>query len=406
LDSNRYKILVLYHYYRPDDVVSAIQMAELCEGLTSRGWEVEVWSANRSCHQGESSYAIPSEFLQGVSVRRVWRPSWRQHSFPGRIANSVWMQTAWFWRLLTSSGYRPDVILTGTDPLFTVWLTPFLKWLRPQAKQVHWCFDLYPEAAAADGIIKERNALFRLVKGFMNRGYGKCDLVVNIGSCMRERLEGYNVKKSATLTPWALEESQTPLFMNQAERMSLFGDSELGLLYSGNFGRAHDFKLTFKLARWMGDKAGFVYGVRGSRLNELKKAVTLEDANIRFVDFAPTERLSARLSAPDVHMVSLRPEWTGMVVPSKFFGALAAGRPILFEGSLDSSLARWIGEYKVGWVLNPDNLEKTASELLWFSGSQNQKNEMFRHCHEIYQTHFSKTNVIDQWNSELRTLLG
>jgi glycosyltransferase involved in cell wall biosynthesis len=222
---------------------------------------------------------------------------------------------------------------------------------------------------------------------------------------MGERLDGYNVKKSATLTPWALEESAAPLLIDPAERKSLFGDSELGLLYSGSFGRAHDFKLTLKLARLMADKAGFAYGVRGSRLNELKKAVTLEDANIRFVDFAPTERLSARLSAPDVHVVSLRPEWTGIVVPSKFFGALAAGRPILFEGSSDSSLARWILEYKVGWVLNPDNLEKTASELLWFSGSQSQKNEMFRHCHEIYQTHFSKKTVIDQWNSELRTLL-
>ena len=64
-----------------------------------------------------------------------------------------------------------------------------------------------------------------------------------------------------------------------------------------------------KLTTGRSSQAVFVYGVRGSRLEELKKAITPEDTNIRFADFAPPEHLAARLSAPDVHIVSLRPEW-------------------------------------------------------------------------------------------------
>jgi len=60
----------------------------------------------------------------------------------------------------------------------------------------------------------------------------------------------------------------------------------------------------------------------------------------------------------------LSPSYTGAVVPSKFFGALAAGRPVLFEGSVDCSIARWIKEHRIGWVL-PTNakIENGKSQI-------------------------------------------
>jgi colanic acid biosynthesis glycosyl transferase WcaI len=419
------KILVLYHYYHPDDVVSAQQFTGLCEGLSQKGFQMEVWPANRACHDPKVSYSTKPDTINGVIVRRVWRPNFRQHSFFGRIINSIWIQKYWWLRLAFSSSYKPDLILTGTDPLFSVFLIPFLKFLRPKAKIAQWCFDLYPEAAIADGIVKENNLMVKGLRFFLKKAYKKCDLIADLGSCMRIKLERYGIgtqspspqpsplkgegvkgkQKVVTLTPWALEESAEPLPIDTQERTELFGDGKLGLLYSGSFGRAHDFYLTLKLARSTSGFAAFIYSVRGSRLDELKLAVNREDTNVRFVDFAPPERLAARLSAPDVHVVSLRPEWTGMVVPSKFFGALAAGRPVLFEGSEDSSISKWITEYKVGWVLTPSNLQEVAADLLRFSGDPKRKTEMFKHCHSVYQAHFSKRAIVEGWNRELRALL-
>lgn len=400
------KFLALYHYYRPDDVAGAAQFTGLCEGLAERGFEVEVWPGNRACHNPQRSFGTKLETMNGVKVRRIMRPPLSQHSFLGRVLNSIWMQKRWWWRLFLSPSCKPDIILIGTDPIFSLGLVPFLKFLRPKAKIVHWCFDLYPEAAVADGMMGEKKPLVRMARWWMRRGYGKCDFVVVIGSCMGERLKSYGIQKNAILTPWAQEEPEDPSPLNVEERETLFGEASLGLLYSGSFGRAHDFYLTLKLARLMGDRAVFVYGVRGSRLESLRKAVNPEDKNIRFAIFAPEDRLKARLSAPDVHLVSLRPEWTGVVVPSKFFGALAVGRPVLFEGDDQSSIARWIKEYKVGWVLNHNNLEEIREELLCFSKGAKQKTEMFRHCHEIYKRHFSKKIVMDAWDKELRSLIG
>jgi colanic acid biosynthesis glycosyl transferase WcaI len=92
------KILVLYHYYWPDDVVSAQLFTGLCEGLADQ-FDVETWPGNRGCHDPKTSYSLKVEIHNGVKVRRVWRPPIRQHSFFGRILNSIWMQKAWWWRL-------------------------------------------------------------------------------------------------------------------------------------------------------------------------------------------------------------------------------------------------------------------------------------------------------------------
>ncbi len=434
----RTKILVLYHFYYPDDVVSAREFSDLCEGIVERGFNVEVWAGNRACHDPSASYGPSEETIRGVKIRRFWRPAFNQHSFLGRIINSIWLQNVWFWKLLFTFTLKPDIIMTGTDPLLLVLATPFFKLIRPKAKMVHWAFDLYPEAAVADGLVSGDGLLVKTIRFFLRRAYASCDLIADLGPCMRRLLVRYdnggevgqpvsvvktveekfgirneelgvksnsNGRKHITLTPWALEEPVTPLASDRMERKLLFGDSSLGLLYSGSFGRAHEFELILKLARMLGNRAAFAYSVRGSRLEELKNAISANDQNIRFAEFASPDQLSARLSSPDIHIVSLRPQWNGTVVPSKFFGVLAIGRPVLFEGDSNSDISQWIRKYKVGWNLQHDNLQSTAEELIRFSKDTVNKAAMYKHCHTVYQEHFSKKAVIDKWEGELNQLI-
>ena len=439
------KILVLYHYYSPDDANNSEQCAGLAESLAVEH-KVIVWPSNRQSHLGRQataagtarvSYPTAIETINGVKVHRVWRPGLDLRSFFGRMFLSIWMQKSWAWRLLTNSAFQPDIIILASDPIFSLGMATLLKFLRPQAKIVHWCLELYPEAAVAEGLTSAGNPLLKILGAGLKAAYPKCDLVAVQGPCMGEKLERYGTSKStpeipltppspstdsakltvrgegdrvkprvAVLTSWAREERTAPLPLDVTERRALFGHSPLALLYSGSMGRAHDFYLMLKLARITRKSATFAFSARGSRLAELNKAVNPEDYNVRFVPFADRDRLSARLASPDVHIVSLRPEWTGLIVPSKFFGALAVGRPVVFEGSEKSSIARWIEEYQVGWVLKADNLDETAEELIKFTENDKKKAAMFKKCCEVYQTHFSKKAVLGKWNNELGMLLA
>jgi colanic acid biosynthesis glycosyl transferase WcaI len=103
--------------------------------------------------------------------------------------------------------------------------------------------------------------------------------------------------------------------------------------------------------------------------------------------------------------VSLRPEWTGIVVPSKFFGSLAAGRPVIFAGSRQSAIAGWIQEHQVGWVLDAESEEAIGTQLLTLAADRNNLAALQSHCHAVYQRHFSRQRVMSAWDRELHGLL-
>ena len=68
------------------------------------------------------------------------------------------------WSLAALAPNPPDVIIVGTDPVLSVLVARFWKLIRPKTRIVHWCFDLYPEAAIVDGVIKEGGVFHRLLR--------------------------------------------------------------------------------------------------------------------------------------------------------------------------------------------------------------------------------------------------
>src|SRR5262249_39131512 len=144
----------------------------------------------------------------------------------------------------------PDVLVVGTDPVFAVLVAPVLKLFRPQLRIAHWAFDLYPESAIAGGMVRGDGLFARVLRRLLRHAYSACDLGADLGGCMRPRLEQYgHAARKATLVPWALAEPGLVEPPDPAVRQKLFGDSRLGILYSGNFGRAHSYAEILELAR-------------------------------------------------------------------------------------------------------------------------------------------------------------
>src|SRR5205085_1854938 len=119
-EASRPRIVVLYHYFHPDDVVSASHYAQLCTGLVAKGWDVTVFTANRSRHRDGVRYPR-YERWKGMAIHRLWRPPLPQASIVGRVLNALWMVGAWFVAIARSkASLRPDVVLIGTDPILSV----------------------------------------------------------------------------------------------------------------------------------------------------------------------------------------------------------------------------------------------------------------------------------------------
>src|SRR5947209_18650463 len=95
----RPRAAVLYHYFHPDDVISARHFADLCTGLAERGWDVEALPCNRGCRDEGRCFPLEEEW-RDIHIRRIWRPGFRQASGAGRILNAAWMLAAWCLTLL------------------------------------------------------------------------------------------------------------------------------------------------------------------------------------------------------------------------------------------------------------------------------------------------------------------
>lgn len=400
------RIGVFYHYYYPDDVISARHYQDFCEDLAARGWEVEVFPSNRGCRDEKKRYPLREEH-NGVAIRRIWRPPLKQRSHAGRILNALWMLAGWSFIVFRSKKKLPCLVVVGTDPILGVLIAAWIKWWRPSVKVVHWCYDLDFEGAIVEGILPKKGFLVNLIRAAYSKAYADCDLIADLGPCMRKRLEAYpSGARRVTLTPWAISEPPQDLSPDREERAKLFGDAKIGLLYSGNFGFSHSYREILELARRLSGRPEicFCFGVRGNSADELYAAIKPEDKNVRKAPFADESSLEKRLAAADIHLVSLKPDRTGLVMPSKFFGSLAAGRPVLFAGSEEAGIARWIREYGVGWVLTDKNIGETAALLSELADRPEKMAEYRRRCRSVYAEFFSRSKVMQAWDEELGRL--
>lgn len=430
------RIYLLYHFFHPDDVISARLFSDLAVGLKQAGYDVTAFPSIRSCHASSQRYP-KQESWDGGQIVRVWRPDWRQSSSLGRLLNTLFMLIGWSWRAATfrrlSARNTQEAVIIGTDPIFGLLASIPWRIFRPHIRIIHWCHDVHPEASIADGTFSQRSPLIRLLKLLMRTAYRRCDAVIDLGSCMRRILSeagGWSPQTSdprlskapqlGTITPWSLVEPPSPVTLTpsplQPPTSSLQPavsslqptSSSLLLLYSGNLGRAHEVTPLLELARLCrGDSIQFCFAGRGPGMESLKAVVTPEDTNVSFAGFAEEAELQQRLARADIHLVSLKPSWTGTVVPSKFFGALAIGRPVLFVGSQQCSLAQAIAQHQVGWNLtehHQDHYQQLRDQLLQYASDSARQSQMQQHCWSVYQQHYRRQVQIERFIGILKNL--
>lgn len=402
------RLLLVYHFFHPDDVAGARQFSELGREQARRGWEVTALTSARAWRDPTARFPA-RERWEGVDIHRVFRPPWEQARPLPRLGNSAWMIASF---VLHARRLGPfDAIVIGSDPAFAPLAAPALRAAFPSTALVHWCFDLYPEAIEAEGGGAAVRWVAPAARRLMGRAYRAFDSLVDLGPCMRQRLADYGSGASQeTLPPWALAEPGQVAPPDPETRAALFPRARLGLLYSGTLGRAHEYAAFLELARACrarsGDAISLCFSSRGYRYDELRQAVGPDDTNVAFAPFADESALEARLAAADLHLLSLKAEWAGIVVPSKFFGSLAVGRPVVFAGPSQSEIATWIDRHDVGLHLGGDGLGGVVDRLHALLDDPAGLARWQANALAVYQREFSRQVANDRWDALLRALIA
>jgi glycosyltransferase involved in cell wall biosynthesis len=201
--------------------------------------------------------------------------------------------------------------------------------------------DVYPDVAIALDIPVA--AWTSPVLDFPRR---RADAIIALGPCMKARLLQHRVTEDRIIVAenWADGQAITPLLF-PAQR-------PLRILYSGNLGLAHEVATIRAVMERLTNSPDFLFmfaggGLARRELIDFCRQRGIE--NVSFPGYAPLQDLGANLAEGHVGLVTQKPSTVGAVVPSKIYGLMAAGRPVLFIGPAAATPALLIQRFDCGW---------------------------------------------------------
>jgi glycosyltransferase involved in cell wall biosynthesis len=175
--------------------------------------------------------------------------------------------------------------------------------------------------------------------------------------------------------------------------------------YSGNLGRAHDFQTVLGAAEQLRKQVNIVFLMVGGGAGMTRLAQAVADRglpNFRFLPYLPRETLADGLAAADVHWVSLLPALEGFIVPSKFYGILAAGRPVVFIGDPTGEIASTIESAQCGLVAKMGDIVALTQGLRSLAADPELREHKSINAYRCYCKYFSAPRAIEHWTELLR----
>jgi lipopolysaccharide/colanic/teichoic acid biosynthesis glycosyltransferase/glycosyltransferase involved in cell wall biosynthesis len=396
----RPQLLIVNRYFHPDCSATAQLLTDLVDALDVRGIPIRIFTS-RQCYGDSKAFLPVRETYFSAEVHRLWASRFGRIALPGRVLDYCTFYCSTFVALL-GSARRGDVLLAETDPPLIsviVWLVARLR----GATLVNWCQDLFPETAAALRVPATTGIAGRILLRLRNASLNGAAMNVAVCDSMAERLqaEGILSERLTVIHNWADGDQIRPLaaHANPLRReWALSGKFVVG--YSGNLGRVHDVQSIIELVGALDDEPETVmlFIGAGAGYRQLKDIVgDRRIAKTLFRPYQPRERLRESLTAPDLHIVSLRADCEGLVMPSKLYGILAAGRPVLSIGNPSGSVARIVRDYAAGLVAAPGHMDALAAEIRALRRDPARLEQMGANARWAYENKFSKEASLRAW---------
>ena len=398
----RARILVLNQYYWPGVEATGQLLAQLCADL-SRDYSITVITGRLAEPRADAGRTVH----EGVEVVRVRSTAFPRRVLALRAVNYLTFLIASARAALTAP--RPQVVICMTDPPILA-IVALAVARRSRAALVVISQDVFPEIAIL--LHRIENALVvRLLRAAIRTYLTRADRVVAIGEKMRGRLEAKGAPAAAlrVIPNWvdtaALEEKPRP---NAWSRDAGLAESFV-VMHSGNVGFTQDLDTLVRSATFLRDLDDLTIAIVGDgarRAELLALADLLEVDHVRFLRYQPRESLPYSLSAADVHVVGLAPQLSGYVVPSRLYGVLAVGRPVIAAADADSETAELVRTIGCGLVVPPGRPELLAAGIRRAYDGEFDLVDMGRRAREYAVAEADRRVAVSRYRELLAELVG
>jgi glycosyltransferase involved in cell wall biosynthesis len=343
------RIVFVNQYFPPDRAATGQLLGQLASDLSAR-FDVTV-----VC--GSPTYAPDRRAAVASTVRihRIPLLPFGRAFLPVRIANYL--------LFFLGAGLRtallppPDAVVCWTDPPVVGLLGAFLKWTTG-CRFIQVYQDVYPDVARAARTM--HGPASRRVLGWAASVIRRsADRSVAVGDDMRRRLieAGGLAGRLSVIRNWQDGDELRPTPGRRFRREHGIDEAAFVVMHSGNLGFSQDLQPLLDAAALAREERDlwFVIAGDGARRKAVEEAVLTRGlTNVRLLPYQDGAVLAEALSAADLHYVSLRPEFLGLVVPSKLYGILAVGRPVLASVPAGCDVETIVREADCGFLSAPD----------------------------------------------------
>jgi colanic acid biosynthesis glycosyl transferase WcaI len=401
------KVVFVNRYFHPDESATSRILSDMTFRLAALGIEVVVVTS-RQLYDNPNASLPAREVVAGVTVHRVATATNGRARLAGRGLDYASFHVAAGAKLLSLLSYG-DVVVAKTDPPLISIVASHVARLRG-ARLINWLQDVFPEVATALGMPALPGWIASGLASARDRSLRRAAANVVLGERMKDHLlaRGIDPNRIHVMPNWADTRQITPQpTQTSATRHRLGLDGRLVIGYSGNLGRAHEFDTLLGAARLLRTDPRFAFLIigGGAKVDSLRRAVESERLDsFHFLPYQPPELLADSLAAADVHLISLLPALEGLIVPSKLYGILAAGRPAVFIGDTDGEVARVIRENECGIALAIGDSSGLASEVRALLEAPQRLQTMCRNARNLAVQRYTTDRAVADWQQLLKSI--
>ena len=390
------KILLLNLYFPPDTSATAKMAASVAEALAERH-EVAVLCGRPSYDPTERRPWRLWQFETAGKVRivRVGSTDYPRFAMKRRVVNYLSYVALAVPRVLFM---KSDVVLAMTDPPFQGIVGAFVALLK-RRPYVYNIRDLYPEMALG-GELVQPGILARTWEKLHRWALRRATRVIVLGEDMRARIEakGITRERIAIIRDGVeLPSKSAPVpAVDEDVVRTIRGTDKFVMVHAGNIGFYGAWETLVAGVRELAEiGVSLVFIGEGAQKEQIRHLAN-GAKNVRLLPYFPANKIPSVLAAADAHVVTVKRGLEGVVVPSKMYGILAAGKPILAVAPRESDVVSLGKKFEFGIAADPDEPAEVASAMRALATNPEKTKYMGAAARDA-ASHFDKVKELEEF---------
>lgn len=367
------KIVFVINYFYPDYASTGQLLTELCLHI-QKDFHIIVIAAQPEdiATEEHSKTRFLADKLENIDILRIRLPKQNKRNKWSRLR---YMAAYFFYAnflLLKQKNIR-ILYTVSTPPILGGVIGSIGKFFK-HAKHIYNIQDFNPEQAEAVSFMRNK-FLYRAAKWLDTMNCKYADHIITVGHDMQEtlnkRFANKEITRSTVINNWTDEQEIIPLTKDHPKVHEFIKnngwENKFIVMYSGNLGLYYDLENLIKITKDLSsmDEIIFVFIGDGAVKSEMETYVkNNKQGNVFFLPFQPKSEIKYTLNAADIHLVVNQKGIKGVSVPSKIYGVMAAGKPVLGVLEKGSEACLLIENSGCGVVVEPQNYSDVTKELM------------------------------------------